>query len=234
MNVEPRSGPGLVASIEPPCSSARCLAIERPRPRPHVPRVVRRIGLSETVEDVGQELGRDSLAGVGDDNPHALVVGGHGHVDAAAGARELDRVVNQIPENLLDATAIRRDARQVGVTGRGQPDAFRVGGRLERLDRRVDGGADIERPAFEARRSRRQLVHLEQVFDQLGLQLRVTLDDGHRLIGIADDIALGEHAQPSQDGIHRRPQLVAQGREELVLDAALALRLVTGAAFVDE
>ena len=109
-----------------------------------------RIGLSETVEDVRQELGRNSLAGVGDDNPHALVVGGHGHVDAAAGARELDRVVNQIPENLLDATAIRRDARQVGVTGRGQPDAFRVGGRLERLDRRVDGA-----PTSSGPRSRR-------------------------------------------------------------------------------
>ena len=40
MNVDPRSRPGLVASIEPPCSSTRCLAIDRPRPRPHVPRVV--------------------------------------------------------------------------------------------------------------------------------------------------------------------------------------------------
>ena len=37
---------------------------------------------------------------------------------------------------------------------------------------------------------------------------------------------LDEDAQPAEDGVHRRPQLVAQGREELVLEPALALGFV--------
>ncbi len=34
VNVAPRPGPGLAASITPPCASTMCLAIERPRPLP--------------------------------------------------------------------------------------------------------------------------------------------------------------------------------------------------------
>ena len=75
-----------------------------------------------------------------------------GHVDAAVGARELHRVVQQVPENLLDAPAIGGDARQVASQAADSrtPLASAVG--LQRLDRRVDGGADVERPASPAGR----------------------------------------------------------------------------------
>ena len=59
--------------------------------------------------------------------------------------RELHGVVQQIPEDLLDAAAIGVDARHRGLPRHAQAHALGVGGRLERLQRGLDGGADVER-----------------------------------------------------------------------------------------
>ena len=54
------------------------------------------------------------------------------------------------------------------------------------------------------------------------------------LAGSRTRLAAGEDAQPAEDGVDRRSQLVAQGREELVLEPALALCFVARFAFAHE
>ena len=51
---------------------------------------------------------------------------------------------------------------------------------------------------------------------------------------IPDRLFLRQHAEPAEDGVHRRAKLVAERREELVLDPALTLRLVARAPLADE
>ena len=59
-------------------------------------------GLPEPIEDPGQMVGRNAGPGVHHRKPNLVAVASRDHVDAAAGRRELDGVVQQITECLLN------------------------------------------------------------------------------------------------------------------------------------
>src|SRR5258708_5511949 len=65
-----------------------------------------RILLLESLEDLGKELGSDPLARVRDDDPDALVPTLEAHGDRPSLGCELDRVREQVRENLPEATGI--------------------------------------------------------------------------------------------------------------------------------
>ena len=57
----------------------------------------------KAVEHVGERVGRDAGAGVGDGNARAVVVRNGGNGYGSAGRRMAYGVVNQVADNLLDA-----------------------------------------------------------------------------------------------------------------------------------
>jgi hypothetical protein len=77
---------------------------------------------------------------------------------------------------------------------------------------------------------RHQPIHVEQIVDQLGLELGVALNQSERRLEVTDWLAARENIQPSQDDVHRRAQLVTKRREEFILQATFALRLIARVA----
>src|SRR5215203_4011109 len=65
-----------------------------------------RVGLSIAIEEEGQELGRDPLPRVGDAQLDAIVQALGHDVDRTARRRELDRVAQQVPRDLLQARGV--------------------------------------------------------------------------------------------------------------------------------
>ncbi len=63
--------------------------------------------------------------------------------------------------------------------------------------------------------------HIEQVFDQLRLRARASIDGLHRALALTVVEPAGlEQMGPADDRVHRRAQLVRQVREELVFQAS--------------
>ena len=50
------------------------------------------VGLAEAIEDIGEEIGVDAQAGVGNANDGVGIAGGEGDVDGAARGREFDGI----------------------------------------------------------------------------------------------------------------------------------------------
>src|SRR5437868_3306294 len=72
-------------------------------------------GLPETIKDVRQKLCSDSQAGIADLDDDAGLHAFHRHLDASTTWRELDRVRQQIPGNLLQSIGITRDLARIGI-----------------------------------------------------------------------------------------------------------------------
>ena len=146
------------------------------------------------------------------------------HFDAAALRRELQRVRHQVPDNLLQAVAIakhlhavRQPALDLDVLGRR--------GRRQRLDGVLDDLPHLHRSDVEHHAPADNARDVEDVFDQLRLRRGVLPNDlGRALHGGPIAGALPQDVRPAHDGVERRPQLVRQGRQELVLQPVGAPR----------
>src|SRR5262249_22739633 len=66
-----------------------------------VPSGARRVGLSEAVEDIGQEIGADAFARVAHGDTNIRVRALQARFDAASLRSELDGVREQVPDHLL-------------------------------------------------------------------------------------------------------------------------------------
>src|SRR5207253_2837244 len=71
------------------------------------------------------------------------------NVDAASGGRELDRVVQQVPDHLLQPARVALDQPAVGVDDGPQPDVPGVGGRAHGVDGGLDDRDEADRPHLE-------------------------------------------------------------------------------------
>ena len=113
--------------------------------KPAVDSSHRRIGLTEPVEDERQNIRSNPLAGVRDFESEELLVARQLQIGRAAGARELQRIRQQVPEHLLKAIGVAEGLRDVWVGRLIQSDAFGLEGRTYRIDRRAEHAADIDR-----------------------------------------------------------------------------------------
>src|SRR6266542_819049 len=177
----------------------------------------RAIGLRKTIEDVGQELGADADARVFDRDRRvvALALQAHGH--AAVARRELHRVRQQVPEHLLQAIAVPRNGIDI-VDLTVNRDVLGFGGWRDGVERRVHHVAQAHRREVQPQLAADDPRDVEDVLDQLRLRHGVVADDAQRALrrrGIR--LARREQVRPAEDRVQRRPQLVRQGREELVL-----------------
>src|SRR4030095_334958 len=103
-------------------------------------------------------------------------------------------------------------------------NAPRMSRRPRPLQRGLDdrGGRDLA--DIQPQRARGDAAHVEEVLDELRLDTRVALDDLEPALEV--DGAHARHAQdlrPPENRVERRPQLVRQGGQELVLHGARPL-----------
>ena len=179
----------------------------------------RAVGLAEPVEGVLEELGRHALPGV----PHldlervVAVTERDGH--AAARRRELDRVRDQVPDDLLDAVGIAQDpvllARMVVEA---HLDLLAFGGEAHRVHRGPDHGGERRRLQGQPELAGDDARDVEQVVDQLGLRRHVALDHLESTVGpIGVESPGAQEPRPAHDRRERRPELVRERRQKLVL-----------------
>ena len=146
---------------------------------------------------------------------------------------ELDRVAEQVPDDLLKAVAVAGHERRVRIEAGVEADVLGLRAGLGGLD---DASHDLDQRHLlrvEPDLAGHDPVEVEQVFDQPHLRARVAVDhfDGALQLGRLQDIGLElQDLGPAQDRAERRPQLVRQRGEKLVLDARRPLRLHAGAA----
>ena len=101
---------------------------------------------------------------------------------AAPLGRELDRVREQIPHDLLEPLGIARDGADLGVEYRLQLDGFGCGCRPHDLDRCLDDAGEMNGAYLDTHLAGDDAGHFEQVVDDLRLAPGAPLD---RLLGAA-------------------------------------------------
>ena len=96
----------------------------------------------------------------------------------------------------------------------------------------ADQRSQSKRPQVEAKLPRHDARYIEQVVDEIGLLPRVAFDDLER-VGhpFACHPLRAQQIDPAEDDVQRRPQLVRQRREKLVLGAIGRVRF--GFAFLE-
>ena len=187
------------------------------------------IALAEALEDVGKDLRADALAGVLDGDHHVGIDPLDARGDAPAPGRELDRVRDQVPDHLPQAVGVAGHQAGRGIEDGLYLDPTRVRRRHQRLDGRRHHGRHLDGAHVQAELRPHDARQVEDVRDHLLLRAGVAVDgvEGAGLGGLVQASA-SQQVDPPDDGGERRPQLVGQGGQELVLDAAGCLRLLAG------
>jgi hypothetical protein len=146
------------------------------------------------------------------------------HRDATAGRREFDGVGQQTPDNLLDPGRIRRNGAGPRIQRGLELNALAGHRRAEGFDGVTDEIGNIDLADIEPQLPRHHARHIEQVLDQSGLRLRISLDrQQSALLAIVTDHSIHEHACPSGDGRQRRAQLVRHGHQKLIFESVCRL-----------
>jgi hypothetical protein len=125
--------PGVLStSIRPPCLSTIARALASPRAGAGDRVALGLLGAEEAVEDARQLLLGDAAAGVGDGDPDDAVVPLGRDVDTSARLGELERVRDEVVDDLTEPHAVAAHLH-------GQP-AVAVAGQLDLTCRRRRGG----------------------------------------------------------------------------------------------
>ena len=107
------------------------------------------VALPEALEDVRHELGVDADAGVGDHDLGPSRHAAQADADLARRRRELDRIGDQVPDDLLETVGIAEDRAGPRIEDGLDLDALGVGRRPHRVQRGLDHGHQIDRPRVE-------------------------------------------------------------------------------------
>ena len=153
-------------------------------------------------------------AGASQDDPHASAVG-----------RELERVREQVPDDLLQTGGVsgHRSNRRVQLPIDG--DAFRIRCRFDGLDGCVDDRCQVNALNVEAELARHDPADVEQVRNELRLKSSIAGDDLQTAGRQPDVVALLQHqVRPTENRIQRRAQFVRDHRHEVILQTIGPLR----------
>ena len=187
-----------------PDAQAALRAVERPR------------ALYERLEDARRELGRHADPRIGDTEQRLVAFASDRHGDGAAFGRELERVAEQVADDLLDA-------RRIGVHPRRRErlhDAPLPGAaaRAQRGKHARGGVGEVERLALQHDLAGHGARRVEEIVGHAREMLDLTADHRARmgarlLVRSAEELrGVGERAE-------RVAELVAEHGEELVLRA---------------
>ena len=186
------------------------------------------LNLLESVEDGVELIGGDAAALVGDFEQDG-VCGGFGmDADGGVGRRKLDRVREQVSEDLEDAVGVAIEEEGFwggGVGGGGGGELEMDAGGVGHAGHGVEGllgevtegaAADLEGSAagFHA-------LEVEDVVDQADEAVGVGDGDAEEVLGFGVDVAHDagrEQTEGAADARERGAELVGDGRDELVFD----------------
>ena len=146
--------------------------------------------------------------------------------DAPLGRRELDRVRQEIREDLLEPDRVAGDPDRLGRQRRLQRDLAGLELRPACLRRPLEELDDVDRLTDDADLLLRHARHVEQIVDEADEVVDLPFQHRADGAGIAAAVAgQAQHAQAVADRGQRIAQLVRQHRQELVL---VAVRLDEG------
>ena len=183
----------------------------------------RLIALHEEVEDARQQVGAHAHAAVAHAQQGLAALDAGPDADGAAGGRELERVADEVGDDLLQPrgvpghphrAAVDRDVVTLGDARRAQ------GGHGA-----PRGGQQVHGTGLEDDLAGHHAPDVEQVVHQPREVLGLPGDDlgGPRTAQVVDAQAL-QHGHRAADGAQRIAQLMAEHGQELVLRAVRALR----------
>src|SRR5437899_8185196 len=189
-------------------------------PEPAVATRASALALSQPVEDIRQDLGRDALPRIADDDldvrSHALQL----YLDPTVLRSELHGILEQIPDDLLQPSRIAADQKTRRLQDRLEPNALRLGGASDRLQRVLDEIAQVDRLDHEAHAAAHHPRHVEQIVDEPDLRIDVSDDDLHRATGLClTELTALDERRPPLNGVERAPPLVRALGGELGLRA---------------
>ena len=151
-----------------------------------------------------------------------------GDEDVAA-LGELERVADQVGQDLLDPRRVADDAgRHIRVDVANQLEPFLVRAQGERLERVRDRRAQRERHRFELEPPRFDLREVENVVEDRQQRVGRGPHRGQAVALIGRELAVEHQVGHADDAVHRRPDLVAHVGEKLALGAARLHRPVAG------
>src|SRR5581483_1171986 len=186
----------------------------------------RAVGLAEALEDVRQEVPADALPGVADRDLDVRVDPRERDLHAAPFGRELDRVREQVPDDLLQAVRVTLHQILTRAEYGLQTHAPGVSRRADRLDRVLYDAGDLDRRDFQPEFARNDSRDVEDVLDDLPLRHGALLN---RLDGAPPALVVklpdAQHPRPAEDAVERVAQFVRDGGEELILQAVGLLGL---------
>src|SRR6266852_5364014 len=88
------------------------------------------------------------------------------HLDPPAFRRELDRVHQQVPDDLLKTVRVALDRTRCGVQDCLQPDSLGLGGRADGIERGLQDSLEIDGAEFEAHLPSDDARDIEEVVDE--------------------------------------------------------------------
>ena len=188
----------------------------------------RAVDLPEPLEDVGQLPCGDSDSVVLDADEISLRIAFHADNDPAMPAGELDRVGEQVPQDLLEPEGIGADQRHRGRRRREDDgDQAPVRHHPDRVDRALDDVGERHRLAVERQGAAIHSREIEQVVDEREQNARGLANLGKSLSQrILVEAFLHEEIRPAHDRRQRRAELVVDVLKEVVLQAAGAAQLL--------
>jgi len=193
-----------------------------------------RVGLSKSLEHIRQELRRDAAAGVAHRELHVGVHPREAQLNLAAARGELDRVGEEVPENLLQSIRISRDRSRERLDNGFDSDVFGVRSRHNGGHCFVQNRRQVHRLNIQAKPASYNPRDVQHIFDNLFQSRCVAFDYVPRAFGfVRRDRLCPHHAGVAEHGVQRRSQFMRKGRKKLVLEAVRLVGPLVRACILD-
>jgi hypothetical protein len=153
-----------------------------------------RAALLEGREEVGEGLGVDADAGVGDlEEDFAGMSGGASDGDGSAWGSELDGVFDEIPECLLEAFGVGVEVVTGGLGVEIEAEVFGCGIRGADGDGLGEEGGGIDDLEFEFEFSVADAGEIEEIVDDPGGDLDISADHGDLVVDVLGEVFTSLH-----------------------------------------
>src|SRR5262245_5774648 len=171
------------------------------------------VRLTESIENVRQELRLNAHAGVIDRDLDLCPSARQPPFNAPAFVREFDRVREQIPDGLLQTVRVAEDQVALILNDGVQVDSFRFGAGSDNLNGRLKDLPDIDGTGVELESACDDSRSVEDLIDQLRLRSCASFNHLQCMVQLRLRYwIVGKYACPTQDGSQRSAQLVRDRR----------------------
>jgi len=177
--------------------------------------------LFEGLEEVGEGVGVDAHAGVGDLDLDGAIWGiGCGEGDGAAVRGEFDGVGEEVPEDLLEACEVAADGVVGGVELEVELEVFGLGGAVDDGEGLLEGQMEGDGFESEGEFAIEDAVDIEEVIEEASFEFEVSCEHGEVFAEGLGRVGLVLPARDGEEyGGEGSAEFVAEFGEELVFFA---------------